>query len=135
MNSPDIYRQPKQFERKIRGWFSSTGLLLYVLPFLAIPATIKAFITGNLAGIIINARRLCIVCVSCEFIASRLNSRSNLSRKTYYSRAKMALENLCCNPGCNNNFFHGLARRSKHFLGSSRFRFRCFIGHVFDLWF
>ena len=55
MNSPNIYRQPEQFAKKLRSWFSSTGFMLYVLPFLAIPATIKAFITGNLAGIIINA--------------------------------------------------------------------------------
>jgi 5-bromo-4-chloroindolyl phosphate hydrolysis protein len=54
MNSPKIYRQPEPFGKKLRAWFSSTGFMLYVFPFLAIPATIKAFITGNLAGIIIN---------------------------------------------------------------------------------
>ena len=55
MNSSNSYKHLKEVEKKIRAWYSSTGFLLLILPFFAIPATIKAFITGNLAGIIINA--------------------------------------------------------------------------------
>lgn len=81
MNSPNIYRRPKRFEKKIRGWFGSTGLLLYVLPFLAIPATIKAFITGNLAGIIINASGYALF-----LFAASLLRRGLIAEATYQER-------------------------------------------------
>jgi 5-bromo-4-chloroindolyl phosphate hydrolysis protein len=81
MNSPNIYRHPKRFEKKIRGWFRSTGLLLYVLPFLAIPATIKAFITGNLAGIIINASGYALF-----LFAASLLRRGLIAEATYHEK-------------------------------------------------
>jgi 5-bromo-4-chloroindolyl phosphate hydrolysis protein len=81
MNSPDIYRHPQRFEKKIRGWFRSTGLLLYVLPFLAIPATIKAFITGNLAGIIINAGGYALF-----LLAASLLRRGLIAEATYQEK-------------------------------------------------
>lgn len=81
MNSPDIYRQPKRFERKIRGWFGSTGLLLYILPSLAIPATIKAFITGNLAGIIINAGGYALFVLAAKFLR-----RGLIAEATYHEK-------------------------------------------------
>jgi len=81
MSSPNIYRQPKRFEKKIRGWFGSTGLLLYVLPFLAIPATIKAFITGNLAGIIINASGYALF-----LFAASLLRRGLIAETTYQEK-------------------------------------------------
>lgn len=81
MNSPNIFRQPKLFKKKISGWFGSTGLLLYVLPFLAIPATIKAFITGNLAGIIINASGYALF-----LFAASLLRRGLIAEATYHEK-------------------------------------------------
>jgi len=81
MNSPNIYRQPEQFAKKLRAWFSSTGFMLYVLPFLAIPATIKAFITGNLAGIIINASGYALF-----LFAASLLRRGLIAEATYQEK-------------------------------------------------
>lgn len=55
MNTPNIHRTPQRFVKKSKPWFSSNGLLLYILPLASIPATIAAFGKGNLAGIMINA--------------------------------------------------------------------------------
>ena len=90
MNSPNIYRQPEQFGKKLRAWFSSTGFMLYVLPFLAIPATIKAFITGNLAGIIINASGYALFLFAASLLRRGLIAEATYQEKRYYSRPKMA---------------------------------------------
>lgn len=92
MNSPDIYRQPRQFERKIRGWFSSTGTLLYVLPFFAIPATIKAFITGNLAGIIINASGYALFVLAANLLHRGLIAETRYNEKRVAQAPKWPLK-------------------------------------------
>jgi 5-bromo-4-chloroindolyl phosphate hydrolysis protein len=50
-----IRRNPKRFVKQTKAWISSSGLALYLIPFLLVPGTIKAFANGNLLGIIINA--------------------------------------------------------------------------------
>ncbi len=55
VNVNAIRRNPKRFIKQTKDWFGSSALLLYVLPLLAIPATIKALMHGNLLGIIVNA--------------------------------------------------------------------------------
>lgn len=47
-------RKPKRFVKKPGTGFSTKGLLLYVLPFLTIPAAIKAFAHGNISAIAVN---------------------------------------------------------------------------------
>lgn len=54
-NLNTLRRNPKRFVKQTKIWFSSNVLLLYIVPFLAIPGTIKAFANGNLLGIIVNA--------------------------------------------------------------------------------
>ena len=77
----NMFRRSKQIEKKIRGWFRSTVLLLYILPFLAIPATIKAFINGNLAGIIINAGGYALF-----LFAANLLRRGLIAEATYLEK-------------------------------------------------
>ena len=55
LNIQTLRRNPKRFVKETKNILVSSGLLLYVLPILAIPATVKAFANGNLLGIIINA--------------------------------------------------------------------------------
>ncbi len=55
-NLKTIRRNPKRFVKETKAWINtSSGLLLYVLPVLLILATVKAFATGNLPGILVNA--------------------------------------------------------------------------------
>jgi 5-bromo-4-chloroindolyl phosphate hydrolysis protein len=54
-NLQNIRRNPKRFVKQTQTWFSTNTLLLYVLPILLIPATIKALALGNLLGIVVNA--------------------------------------------------------------------------------
>jgi len=92
MNRPNINRQPKRFEKRVRGWFGSTGLLLYVLPFLAIPATIKAFITGNLAGIIINASGYALFLFSASLLRRGLIAEASYQEKRVTRAPKWPLK-------------------------------------------
>jgi 5-bromo-4-chloroindolyl phosphate hydrolysis protein len=55
LDLPTLFRNPKRFIKQTKAWFSSNVLLLYVLPLLLIPGTIKAYANGNLLGILINA--------------------------------------------------------------------------------
>lgn len=55
VNLTTLRRNPKRFIKQNRHWLNASGVMLYFLPLLAIPATIKAFAHGNLLGIIINA--------------------------------------------------------------------------------
>jgi 5-bromo-4-chloroindolyl phosphate hydrolysis protein len=56
MSIKNLRRNPKRFVKETKNnLLSNSGLLLYVLPLFAIPATIKAFASGNLLGIIVNA--------------------------------------------------------------------------------
>lgn len=55
MTGPLLHRKPKRFIKKPAKRFTSKGLLLYLLPIFAIPATIIAFGKGNLLGIGVNA--------------------------------------------------------------------------------
>lgn len=55
MEIPPLLRKPKRFIKKKGQQFSVKGMLLYILPLAAIPATIISLIKGDLIGIVVNS--------------------------------------------------------------------------------
>jgi 5-bromo-4-chloroindolyl phosphate hydrolysis protein len=86
INLNNLRRNPKHFVKQTKTWFSSTGLLLYVLPFLLIPATIKAFANGNLLGIIINAGGYAAFLLAAQILRRGLQAE-NIYREKRVARA------------------------------------------------
>ena len=81
VNLTALRRNPKRFIKQSRQWLGASGLLLYLLPLLAIPATIKAFAHGNLLGIIINAG-----VYAAFLIAARLMKRGLAAEAVYHEK-------------------------------------------------
>lgn len=81
MSSQQPYtRTPRFIKKPGRAWYNN-GFMLYLLPLLAIPATIKAFIGGNLFGIIINAG-----CYAAYLLAAYLLRKGLAAENSYLER-------------------------------------------------
>ena len=74
INLNTIRRNPKRFVKQSKTWFGSRGLLLYVLPFFLVLATIKAFVYGNLSGIIVNAGGYAVFLLAAQILRRGLQA-------------------------------------------------------------
>jgi 5-bromo-4-chloroindolyl phosphate hydrolysis protein len=81
VNLTTLRRNPKRFIKQNTPHLYRNGLLLYVLPLLAIPATIKALVHGNLPGILINAGSY-----AAYLLAARLLRHGLIAEKSYHER-------------------------------------------------
>jgi 5-bromo-4-chloroindolyl phosphate hydrolysis protein len=81
-----LRKNPKRFVKQTQNWFNSSGLLLYVLPFLLVPGTIKAFAHGNLLGIIINAGGYAAFLLAAQILRRGLQAE-NIYREKRVARA------------------------------------------------
>jgi 5-bromo-4-chloroindolyl phosphate hydrolysis protein len=93
-NLNTLRRNPKRFIKQTKTWFNSTGLLLYVLPFLAIPATIKAFVNGNLLGILINAGGYALFLVAAQLLRRGLQAEAIYHEKRVATAPKWPLKTM-----------------------------------------
>lgn len=89
-----IRRNPKRFIKQTKNWFSSSGLLLYVLPFLLILGTIKAFAHGNLLGIGINAGGYAAFLLAAQILRRGLKAESIYHEKRVARAPKWPLKLL-----------------------------------------
>lgn len=79
-------RNPKRFVKETKNWIGvSSGSLLYLLPTFLIFGTIKAFVNGNLAGILINAGAYA------AYIAAGRMLRRGLQAEIEYRERRVAL--------------------------------------------
>jgi 5-bromo-4-chloroindolyl phosphate hydrolysis protein len=86
INLNTIRRNPKRFVKQSKNWFGSRGLLLYVLPFFLVLATIKAFVHGNLSGIIVNAGGYAAFLLAAQILRRGLQAE-NIYREKRVARA------------------------------------------------
>jgi 5-bromo-4-chloroindolyl phosphate hydrolysis protein len=127
-NLSSLRRNPKRFVKQAKIWFSSNGLLLYVIPFLAIPATIKAFANSNLLGIVVNAGGYAAFVLAARLLRRGLQAE-NIYREKRVTRApKWPLKLLAAiivagttfamaKLGAQNSFFVSIAFGVGAFLG------------------
>ncbi|MEQ1637670.1 MAG: 5-bromo-4-chloroindolyl phosphate hydrolysis family protein [Methylococcales bacterium] len=94
MNTPNIHRAPQRYIKKPKPWFSSSGLLLTILPFACIPATIAAFSKGNLPGIIINAGGYALFLFAANLMRRGLNAEQAYETKRVTPAPKWPLKTL-----------------------------------------
>jgi 5-bromo-4-chloroindolyl phosphate hydrolysis protein len=92
MNAPNIHRTPQRYVKKPRPWFRSNGWLLYILPLLAIPATISAFGKGNLPGILVNAGGYALFLVAASLLRSGLLAEAAYAAKRVTRAPKWPLK-------------------------------------------
>ncbi len=78
-------RQPPRLFKKASSGYNIQGVLLYLLPSLAIPAVIKAFIQGHLLNIAVNAG-----CYALYLLAAQL-LRRGLSAERAYQEKRVSL--------------------------------------------
>lgn len=127
----DLYsyrRNPKRFVKQAKTWFSSNGLLLYAIPFLAIPATIKAFATGNLPAILINAGAYAAYMLAARLLRRGLLAEISYREKRVTRAPKWLLKTVAATIvalttfilawlGAHNSFFVAIAFGVGAFLG------------------
>ncbi|NOT85787.1 MAG: 5-bromo-4-chloroindolyl phosphate hydrolase [Methylococcaceae bacterium] len=94
MNTPNAQRTPQRFVKKSKPWFSSNGLLLTILPFACIPATIAAFSKGNLLGIIINAGGYALFLLAAKLLQNGLIAEMAYEAKRVTRAPKWPLKTL-----------------------------------------
>lgn len=94
MNTPNIHRTPQRFVKKPKPWFSSTGLLLYILPLACIPATIKAFSNAHLGSIIINASGYALYVLAANLLRRGLLAEAAYEAKRVTRAPKWPLKTL-----------------------------------------
>ena len=92
MNKITSHRTPQRFVKNNRRWFSSSGLLLYVLPFLAIPATIIAFAKGHVADIAINAGGYALYMLAASLLRQGLQAEAIYQEKRITRAPKWPLK-------------------------------------------
>jgi 5-bromo-4-chloroindolyl phosphate hydrolysis protein len=92
LNTPR--RNPKRFVKSSKTWFGSSGLLLYVLPFLLVPGTIKAFANGNLLGILINAGGYAAYILAAQILRRGLQAEAVYREKRVTRAPKWPLKTL-----------------------------------------
>lgn len=93
-NLNTLRRNPKRFVKQTKTWFGSSGLLLYVLPFLLIPGTIKAFAHGNLLGIFINAGGYAAFLLAAQILRRGLQAEAIYLEKRVARAPKWPLKTL-----------------------------------------
>jgi 5-bromo-4-chloroindolyl phosphate hydrolysis protein len=89
-----LRRNPKRFIKQAKMGVSSSGLLLYVLPFLLIPGTIKAFANGNLLGIFINAGGYAAYLLAAQILRRGLQAEAIYRDKRVARAPKWPLKTL-----------------------------------------
>ena len=89
-----LRRTPKRFVKQAQMRFASSGLLLYVLPFLLIPGTIKAFANGNLLGIFMNAGGYAAYLLAAQVLRRGLRAEAVYHEKRVARAPKWPLKTL-----------------------------------------
>lgn len=123
-----LRRNPKRFVKQTKNAFGSSGLLLYVLPFLLIPATIKAFATGNLLGIVMNAGGYAAFLLAAQLLRRGLHAEAIYKEKRIARAPKWPLKTMAAGIvagttfalawlGAHNAFFVSIAFGSGALLG------------------
>jgi len=88
-------RNPKRFVKETKAWLtSSSGVLLYIIPIFLIPGTIKAFITGNLLGIILNAGSYAAYILAAQLLRRGLVAETGYREKRVARAPKWPLKFL-----------------------------------------
>lgn len=90
----NIRRNPKRFVKQTQTWFSTNTLLLYVLPSLLIPATIKAFALGNLLSIVINAGAYAAYIIAAKILRRGLQAEAVYQEKRVARAPKLPLKTV-----------------------------------------
>ncbi len=94
-NLKTIRRNPKRFVKETKDWVStSSGTLLYVIPVFLIFATIKAFVNGNLLGIIVNAGGYAAYLLAAQLLRRGLQAEIVYRDKRVAAAPKWPLKNL-----------------------------------------
>lgn len=110
------------------NWFRSTGTLLYVLPFFAIPATIKGFITGNLAGILINASGYALFVLAANLLRRGLMAEAIYNEKRVTHAPKWPLKTCAAILVALTTFFIAWQGAQNTFSVSVAFGFGALLG-------
>ena len=90
-----LRRNPKRFVKETKNWISAgSGSLLYIIPLLLIFATMKAFATGNLLGIIVNAGGYAAFLLAAQLLRRGLKAEIVYREKRVASVPKWPLKGL-----------------------------------------
>ncbi len=90
-----LRRNPKRFVKETKNWIGVTsGSLLYLLPTLLIFGTIKAFASGNLAGILVNAGAYAAYIVAGRMLRRGLQAEIEYHDRRVALAPKWPLKNL-----------------------------------------
>ncbi|SJM92663.1 5-bromo-4-chloroindolyl phosphate hydrolysis family protein [Crenothrix polyspora] len=123
-----LRKNPKRFVKQTKNALASSGLLLYVLPFLLIPATIKAFATGNLLGIVMNAGGYAAFLLAAQLLRRGLHAEAIYKEKRIARAPKWPLKTMAAGIiavttftlawlGAHNSFFVSIAFGGGALLG------------------
>ena len=128
-NFNNLRRNPKRFVKETKTWIgTNSGVVLYLLPFLLIFATIKAFATGNILGIIVNAAGYAGYFLAAQVLRRGLRAEINYREKLIASAPKWPLKTfaamivalttfLVALLGAHNSFVVSLAFGTGSLLG------------------
>ena len=128
-NLTTLRRNPKRFVKETKSWITTrSGLLLYILPSGLIFATIKAFMMGNLPGIMVNAGGYAAYLLAAKLLRNGLQAESIYREKRVTYAPKWPLKTFAAVLvalttfsvawlGAHNGFFVSIAFGAGALLG------------------